>query len=165
MQRVPRSVELSPDPAFAHRVRRLAVVSAIALGLLWWLARAMPGVPRAVPLALLGGWILMPLTLAASLRWAPVRVLVALPATLVGGALVAISFLALPRGGVARAGWITITAGVLLGGFLGAWFWYRWLPVPASLDDPFARGRKALIGVHAALIVIGLLLVVLARRG
>jgi hypothetical protein len=59
-------------------------------------------------------------------------------------------------------GWLTTTAGILLGGGLGAWFWYRWFPVPASLEDPCSRARWLLIGVRVALIVAGLLLVALA---
>ena len=64
-----------------------------------------------------------------------------------------------PEGQVARAGWVLITTGVFLGGILGAWFWFRWLPVPAALADPFSRGRWALIAIHVCLIVFGLALV------
>jgi hypothetical protein len=53
---------------------------------------------------------------------------------------------------------VLVTAGVLLGGVLGLWFWYRLLPVPAALDDPFSRGRWTLIAVHVSLIVVGLVL-------
>ena len=49
-------------------------------------------------------------------------------------------------------------AGILLGSVLGLWFWYRVLPVPAALDDPFSPGRWTLIGIHIALIVLGLML-------
>jgi hypothetical protein len=48
---------------------------------------------------------------------------------------------------------------MLLGGFLGIWFWFRWLSVPELLDYPFSRGRWLLIGVHVALIVTGLIVV------
>jgi hypothetical protein len=41
---------------------------------------------------------------------------------------------------------------------LGLWFWYRLLPVPASLDDPFSPGRWTLIAVHIAAIVVGVVL-------
>jgi len=51
-----------------------------------------------------------------------------------------------------------ITAGVVFGGVLGLWFWYRLLPVPAVLDDPYAPGRWALIGIHVALITAGLMM-------
>jgi hypothetical protein len=43
---------------------------------------------------------------------------------------------------------------------MGAWFWFRMLPVPAALDDPAAAGRWALIAMHVTLIVTGLVLVV-----
>jgi hypothetical protein len=32
------------------------------------------------------------------------------------------------------------------------------LPVPAALDDPFSPGRWTLIGIHIAMIVLGLML-------
>lgn len=51
-----------------------------------------------------------------------------------------------------------MTAGVLMGGVLGLWFWYRPAPVPLRLDDPFSRGRWLLIGAHVALIVVGMML-------
>jgi hypothetical protein len=51
-----------------------------------------------------------------------------------------------------------VTAGILLGSLLGLWFWYRLLPVPASLDDPFSPGRWTLVTAHIALIVVGLAL-------
>ena len=54
-----------------------------------------------------------------------------------------------------------MTAGVLLGGFMGLWFWFRVAPVPAGLDDPTARGRWSLIALHVALIVLGLALAAL----
>ena len=57
------------------------------------------------------------------------------------------------------SGWIT--AGVLLGGLLGIWFWFRWVPVPAWLDDPFSRGRWLFICAHVSLIVSGLIVVCL----
>jgi hypothetical protein len=42
---------------------------------------------------------------------------------------------------------------------LGAWFWFRWLPVPRSLHNPFAPGRWVLIGVHVGMIIVGIGLV------
>ena len=51
-----------------------------------------------------------------------------------------------------------VTAGILLGSVLGLWFWYRLLPVPSALDDPFSPGRWTLIGIHIAMIVLGLML-------
>jgi hypothetical protein len=73
--------------------------------------------------------------------------------------LVALCLTALPSEPLARAGWVLVTAGILLGGVLGGWFWFRWLPVPASLDAPFAPGRWVLVAVHVSMIVAGLALV------
>src|SRR5258705_3506204 len=95
----------------------------------------------------------MPSILALSLRRPRLRYALILPSSLVTVALVAICVTALPEGQVARAGWVLITTGVFLGGILGAWFWFRWLPVPAALADPFSRGRRALIASHGCLIV------------
>lgn len=155
-------VEMSSDPAFLGRVRRLAAVSTVALGSMWALAINMVDAHRAIHVALFAGWVLMPTVLGLSIRRPAIRLLVAVPATLVGVALVAICLTALPANGIARVGWLTATCGILLGGVLGAWFWYRWLPVPASLQDPYSRGRTALITVHVALVVAGLLLVFVA---
>jgi hypothetical protein len=49
---------------------------------------------------------------------------------------------------------------VLFGGGLGSWFWYRWMPVPEQLDDPFAPRRIALIVTHIALVVVGMALII-----
>ena len=156
-------VEMSSDPAFLGRVRRLAAVSTIALGAMWALAARTLDAHGAIHLALFAGWVLMPTVLGLSLRRPAIRLLVAVPATLVGVALVAICLTALPDDGVARVGWLATTAGILLGGILGAWFWYRWFPVPASLENPYSRGRSVLIGVHVTFVVAGLLLVALAE--
>jgi len=155
-------VEMSSDPAFLRRVRRLAIVSAIALGPMWALAVGTLEAHVAVYLALFGGWVLMPTVLGLSIRRPGVRLLVALPTTLVVAALVAICLTALPVDRVAGAGWLTVTVGIAFGVFLGAWFWYRWLPVPASLKDPCSKGRSIFIVVHVALVVLGLLLVAVA---
>jgi hypothetical protein len=155
-------VEMSGNPAFLDRVRRLATVSAIALGAMWALAFSTLHANSEILLTLLAGWVLMPTVLRVSVRRPRIRLLVAVPATLIGVALVAICLTALPAGRVARAGWAAATAGILLGGVLGAWFWYRWLPVPAFLDDPYSKGRWVLIGVHVALVVAGLVLVAIA---
>ncbi|MBI3648841.1 MAG: hypothetical protein HY240_08860 [Actinobacteria bacterium] len=155
---------MSADPAFAPRVRRLAIVSAIALGVIWMLAVTTPGAPAPVSVSLLLAWVSMPTVLAASLRRPRVRSIVALPSALAAVALIAICVTALPADDpLAAAGWLSITAGILLGAWLGAWFWYRWFPVPVSLDAPFSTGRWALIAVHVGLVVAGVLLVLAAR--
>lgn len=148
-------VELSRDPRFERRIRRLAVVSAVALGLIWGLAVATLEAPAAVDAAFAAGWLLMPLTLVASLRRPRLRYGLVLPASLVSISLLAVCLGWLPADPVVAVGWLLMTAGVALGGGLGLWLWYRLLPVPARLDDPFAAGRWALIGVHVALVVAG----------
>jgi hypothetical protein len=151
-------VELSSDPRFAGRVRRLALTSIVALGLIWGLAVATLEVPPLIGAGLAAGWLLMPAILVSSLadpRW---RYALVVPASLVGVCLLAISVAWRPAPPLAAAGWVMITGGVLLGGLLGLWFWYRLVPVPTPLDDPFSPGRLALIRAHVALIVGGLLL-------
>jgi len=149
------SVELTRDPRFARRVRRLAGVSAAALGLVWWLAAMTLEAPAAVDAALVVGWLLMPLTLVASLARPRFRYGLVLPASLVSIGLLAVCIGWLPDDRLAAAGWLLMTAGVAVGGGLGLWLWYRLLPVPARLDDPFSAGRWVLIGVHVALVVAG----------
>jgi hypothetical protein len=151
-------VELSVDAHFAGRVRRLGFTAMVALGVLWALATITLGAPVAVDLALLLGWLLMPALLFASLRDPRWRYALVLPSTLVGVPLLAICAFWLPEGPVAAAGWLLVTAGILLGSVLGLWFWYRLLPVPSALDDPFSPGRWTLIGIHIAMIVLGLML-------
>ena len=152
------SVELSTDPRFAGRVRRLALTSVVALGLIWAVAVATVEIPALIGAALAAGWFLMPAILVTSLadpRW---RYGLVVPASMVGISLLAISVAWPPAPPLAAAGWVMMTGGVLLGGVLGLWFWYRLLPVPTSLDDPFSPGRLALIRAHVALIVVGLVL-------
>jgi hypothetical protein len=157
---VPRRlpVELSPDPAFARRVRRLGLVSLVALGAIWGLAVRTLDAPPIVDGALLAGWGLMPATLFASLARPMLRYGLALPASLVTLALLAISVGWLPASPVAAAGWLLMLAGIGLGGAMGLWLWYRLLPVPPALADPFSPARWTLIGVHVALIVVGIVL-------
>lgn len=153
--------EMTGDARFEARVRRLAGISSIALGVVFGLAVAGPVDAPYVRLALALGWFLMPTILYASL-WRPaLRYLLVVPATLVSLGLLAIVAIALPPGVVASAGWVLVTAGVLVGGSLGLWLWYRLLPVPQDLDDPFSFGRWALIGLHVGLVVTGLALVAL----
>ena len=153
------TVELTADPRFARRIIRLALTSALALGLIWWLSARTLNAHPAVSISLGAGWLLMPLVLVLSLRWPKLRYALVVPSFLVGLALVAVCTSALPEERVASAGWLLITGGVLLGGVLGAWFWFRWLPVPARLVDPFAPGRWVLVATHVSLITAGLALV------
>jgi len=152
-------VELTSDAAFARRIIRLAVTSSIALGLVWLLAivtlDAHPGVGASLAL----GWLMMPSILFLSLRRPKLRYALAIPSALVGLPLLIICASNLPEGQVARTGWLLLTAGILSGGALGVWFWFRWLPVPSRLHAPFSPGRWALVGLHVAFVVSGLVLV------
>ena len=151
-------IELSTDERFAGRVRRLAMTSVVALGIMWALAVATLDAPWVIGAGLAAGWLLMPSILAASLvdpRW---RYALAVPASLVSIPLLAISVAWRPAPPLAALGWVMVTGGVLLGGLLGLWFWYRLLPVPGQLDDPFSPGRLGLIRAHVMLIVVGLAL-------
>lgn len=150
--------ELSTDARFAGRIRRLAATAAVALGLLAALAGLTLTAPPVVIASLVSGWLLMPAILGASLgepRW---RYALVVPSSLVGGPLVAICAFWLPASPVPAAGWLLVTAGILLGSVLGLWFWYRLLPVPPSLSDPFSPGRWGLIAAHVALVAVGLAL-------
>jgi len=138
------------------RVQRLAVTSVIALGLIFGLwSGARPGGAWAGA-ALGAGWALMPATLLLMLRVPRARFALVVPAALVTAALADISVAA------RQPGWAMIALGVVLGGVLGAWFWFRLLPVPRLLRDPFGPGRWALIAVHVGLIVAGMALVALS---
>ena len=151
-------VELSADHAFARRVRRLALVSLVALGAIWGLAVTTLDAPPIVDGALLAGWALMPTILFASLARPVLRVGLTLPATLVTLGLLGIAMGWLPASPAAAAGWVLILLGVGLGGVMGLWLWYRLLPVPAAMTHPFSAARWLLIDVHVALIVLGLAL-------
>ena len=151
-------IELSADPRFAGRIRRLAGTASIALGVIWFLAVATLEAPPAIGVALAAGWLSMPAILIASLERPLLRYALVIPSTLVGLPLLAISIAWLPSGSIAAAGWLLMTGGILMGGVLGLWFWYRLVPVPVVLDDPMSSGRWLLIAVHIALIVSGALL-------
>lgn len=153
------AVELTDDPAFARRIIRLARVSSIALGLVWLLATVTLDVHPGVGASLALGWLLMPSILFLSLRRPRLRYALAIPSTLVAVPLLIICVSNLPEGQVARSGWLLLTAGILSGGVLGVWFWFRWLPVPGWLHAPFSPSRWALVGLHVALVVSGLVLV------
>ena len=158
----PTPVELTSDAGFARRIRRLTLVSAVALGLIFGLALLQLEAPPVLWVVLATGWLLMPLTLVASLSRPRLRYALVLPASMVSIGLVAVCVGWLPEHPASAAGWVLVTAGVALGGGLGLWLWYRLLPVPARLDAPFSRGRWALIAVHVVLIVAGLVLVAIA---
>jgi len=149
------AIELTPDRRFERRVRRLAVVSAIALGLIWYLVVTTLEAPVAIDAVFAAGWLLMLMTLAASLRYPRLRYGLVVPASLVSIGLLAVCIGWLPTDPRVALGWFLMTAGIALGGGLGLWFWYRLLPVPARLDDPFSTGRWVLIGAHIALVVVG----------
>lgn len=151
-------VELSADRRFAGRIRRLAATASVALGLIWFLAIATLAAPPVVGVALAAGWVSMPAILVASLGRPLLRYALVIPSTLVSLPLLAICLAWLPASPVAAAGWLLVAAGILLGGWLGLWFWFRLVPVPRAFDDPFGPGRLTLIGIHVALIVIGLAL-------
>lgn len=153
-QRIP--VELTRDRRFGRRIKRLAVVSAVALGLIWALVVTTLEAPAAVDTVFAVGWLLMPAAFLASLAHPRLRYGLVLPASLVSIGLVAVVIGWLPGDPMVAAGWLLMTAGVAFGGCLGLWFWYRLLPVPGRLDDPFSTGRWSLIGIHVALVVAGI---------
>ena len=151
----PIPVELTEDPRIRRRVRRLAAVSAVALGLIWGLAVATAEAPAWVSVALFGGWLSMPTALLASLRDTRLRYGLVVPSVLVSLGLLAI-VVGVSSGGLAALGWLLILAGVLLGGLMGLWFWFRVVPVPVALDAPDSAGRWAIIALHVGLIVVGI---------
>ena len=153
-----RPVELTDDARFAGRIRRLAAVASVALGVIWLLAVTTLQAPPLVGLSLLAGWVSMPALLIASLARPSLRYALVVPASLVSLGLLAICVAWLPPQPIAAAGWVSIVVGVLLGGVAGVWFWFRLLPVPEALDEPFSTGRLALIALHVALIVAGIVL-------
>ncbi|MEA2002106.1 MAG: hypothetical protein U9N84_09525 [Actinomycetota bacterium] len=156
----PISLEMTTDPGFLRRIKRLILVSSVALGLICLLVLSTADVGWVPTSLIIGGWVSMPVLLAGSLSRPELRYLLTVPAGLVSVALFVVA-LGFDGSGSARLGWWAMTAGVLTGATLGAWFWYRWVPVPQALDEPFSRGRWALIAVHAGLVVVGGALVVL----
>ncbi|HVQ22413.1 MAG TPA: hypothetical protein VMT36_04010 [Candidatus Saccharimonadia bacterium] len=151
----PIPVELTEDPRIRRRVRRLAAVSAVALGLIWVLAVATTTAPAWVAVVLFAGWLSMPTLLLASLRDARLRYGLVVPSVLVSVGLLAIVVGSSP-GAIAALGWLLILVGVLLGGLMGLWFWFRVVPVPVALDAPDGAARWAIIAIHVGLIVVGI---------
>jgi hypothetical protein len=149
-------VELTDDPLFAHRIRRLVVVSAVALGVITGLAVNV-GAPTVSVVLIATGWVLMPVILAASLKRPTLRYTLVLPASVVTVGLVGVL---VSTEGAAMLGWALITAGILLGGTLGMWFWYRLVPVPYALSDPYGIPRIALVALHIGLVLSGVVIVI-----
>jgi hypothetical protein len=148
-------VELTTDPLFARRIRRLVAVSAVALGVIAWLA-VRSGGPRATVILLVFGWVIMPVVLAASLSRPRLRYALVLPTTLATLGLVG---MVLSTDGTEMIGWMLVTLGIAVGGSLGMWLWYRWFPVPYVLDDPFGVPRMTLLSVHIILVISGAMVV------
>jgi hypothetical protein len=146
---------MSADPVFAPRVRRLALISLVALGVIWGLAVWSLHTPAYLGAALAAGRFLMPTLLWLSLRQPIWRYGLALPSALVGVPLLIVCAMAPPEDEIKRVGVLLLTAGIWMGGVLGAWFWFRWLPVPEKFEQPFSTLRWRAIGVHVALIMAG----------
>lgn len=157
-QRVP-GVELTHDRTFEARVRRLSVVSLVALGTITWLA-IRDNASTAVILLLIAGWISMPTVLRASLRRPGLRYALSVPAVLFAGGLTVFSTSLPDLAATSAAGWWTITVSLWFGAMLGMWLWFRWLPVPTRLIDPFALGRLTLVTAHIGGVLIGIALVI-----
>lgn len=101
----------------------------------------------------------MPSVLILSLRWPRLRGALIIPSVLETVVLASICVFYPPSQLAARLGWELITAGILLGDFLGGWFWFHWAQVPPSLANPFSAARWILIAIHIALIVGGVSLI------
>ena len=152
-------IELSTDPRFARRVRRLGIVSLAGPGLLWWLAATRLAVPPPLLAVMLAGWWLMPAVLFASIPLPSLRPLLIVPATLITAPVLAIVVWWAPERLIPGLGWALIAVGLLIGAFAGGWFWFRWgPPPPAALDDPFSPARWGLIGIHVGCLAVGFVL-------
>ena len=157
MLRVGSGMEMTGDRLFTHRIHRLIAISAVALGVIWGLA-FIDEAPTWVLVLLAVGWVSMPTILAGSLRRPSLRFALVVPASAVSFGLIGMVMNAPEE---TMVGWLFVTAGILLGGTLGVWFWFRWLPVPRIFDDPFGLPRMALVGLHLALVLGGATLVLI----
>lgn len=162
----PATTAFRADPtaavAMRRRVARLAAVSAVALGLIWWLALERTIAPAAASAALVAGWLLMPTVLVAGLAIPNLTRFLVVPSTLVTLPVVAIAAVPWAPDGLARFAWTAVAVGLLLGDVLGLWLWLGVFPTPGPLRDPRSPLRWASIVVHVAPIVGGLVLL-LAR--
>lgn len=157
MLRVGSGIELTGDRLFTHRIHRLIAISTVALGVIWGLA-FIDEAPAWVLVLLAIGWASMPTILAGSLRRPSLRFALVVPTSAESFGLIGMVMNAPEE---TMTGWLLITAGILLGGLLGVWFWFRWLPVPRILDDPFGWPRMTFVGLHLALILVGATLVLI----
>lgn len=138
------------------RVLRLSIVSVPGLGVIWLLSTTAGEGQGALSGMLAAAWVLMGPLLILRLRWPGLRYALAVPSVLAGLAVIGLSVAAIHGPAPALGGWLLVTGGILLGGLLGAWFWFRWLPVPAALEDPYSLGRWVLIAGHVLLILGGI---------
>jgi hypothetical protein len=151
-------IELTTNPWMTRRVHRLIFVSSVALGVITGLAVSNDGPTWAV-LAIAFAWFAMPTALWASVDRPVLRYLLVVPAL---SASVGLIGMAIATSGVVTAGWLIVLIGISTGGMLGMWFWYRFLPVPYSLDDPYGTPRLSLLAIHIALVLIGIGMIVAA---
>jgi hypothetical protein len=112
-------IELSNEPRFSRRVRRLGVVSLVAPGLIWWVAATRLATPQPLLVAQLAGWWLMPAVPFASLPFPSIRPPLIIPATLITAPVLAIVAGRLPGQPIAGLGWLLVAAGLLLGDLMG----------------------------------------------
>jgi hypothetical protein len=155
-------IELSADPRFARRVRRLGIVSLAGPGLLWWLAATRLALPPPLLTAMLAGWLLMPSVLFASIPLPALRPLLIVPASLITAPVLGIVVWWSPERLIPSLGWALIAVGLLIGAVAGGWFWFRWgPPPPAAFDDPFSPARWGLIALHVGCLAVGFVLAAL----
>lgn len=141
-----------------RRVIRLAIVSAVALGLVFALAID-DGATGALLVLLAAGWLSMPTMLALVAAAPRMRATLAVPATLTSLGVFGMAFRNSPS-----AGWAMLAAGIALGGVIGAWLWLGWAPSPAKLRiETRSWPRLFLMSAHVGLVVCGLAVLGLQR--